>query len=114
VFSVTFSRDGRYLASGSWDRTIKVWDAKTGLLQDTVPDPTGGVLSVRFHPQDDRVLAWGATDSTIKVRNGTTKEIRTLCGHGSWVVSVAFSLDGQWIASGSLDGTIKVWRVPSW
>ncbi len=110
--SVAFSRDGRRLVSGGWDRNIKVWDAATWQLLDTRPDPTGAVQSVAFHPKDDRVLAWGSTDSTLKVWNSATQDIRTLHGHTSWVESVAFSPDGKWIASASLDGTVKIWKTP--
>jgi WD40 repeat protein len=115
VWSVAFSPDGRYLASGSYDRTIKVWDARTGSLLHNLSDPTGAVISVAFHPKNGRVLAWGSTDGTVKtaqIADGTTKEIRTLHGHKSWVGGVAFSPDGKWIASASLDGTVKLWQVP--
>jgi WD40 repeat protein len=112
--AVAFSGDGRLLASGSDDRTVKVWDAATGKPLLTLPDPTGRVNSLAFHPTDDRMLAWGSRDSTVKIVSkwdAPTKEIRILHGHRSWVESVAFSPDGEWIASASRDGTVKIWRV---
>jgi WD40 repeat protein len=112
--SVAFSGDGRRLASGSEDRIVRVWDATTWELLEQLPDPTGGVHCVAFHPKDDRMLAWGSTDSTVKIVtqwDAPTKEIRILHGHTSWVESVAFSPDGEWIASASRDGTVKIWRV---
>jgi WD40 repeat protein len=111
VWSVAFSQDGRHLATGSFDRTVKVWDARTWQLRDSQPDPTGAAQSVAFHPKDDRVLAWGSTDATVKLWNRATKKTHTLHGHKSWVESVAFSADGEWLASASLDGTIKLWHV---
>ena len=59
-----------------------------------------------------RRLAWGSTDSTVKVWDGPGTEIKVLRGHTSWVQAVTFSPDDKWIASASLDGTVKIWRTP--
>ena len=117
VFSLAFSKDGRLLASGSGDQVIKIWDSESWQLRQELTDPSppmlnAMVLSVVFHPKDSRLLAWGSTDGTVKVGDTATKEIRTLGGQMLGVTSVAFSPDGQWIASGSADGTIKFWQVP--
>jgi WD40 repeat protein len=69
------------------------------------------VQSVAFSPVDRRV-AWGGTDSTVKVWVPATGEIQVLRGHTDWVQCVAFSADGKQIASASLDGTVKIWKVP--
>jgi WD40 repeat protein/serine/threonine protein kinase len=112
VRCVAFSHDGRRLASGGHDRVVKVWDTESWQPLYEQPDPTGRVQSVVFHPKHTRVLAWGSTDGTVKVWDSATKEIRTFHGHTSWVESVAFSPDGEWIASASLDGTVKIWKTP--
>jgi WD40 repeat protein len=56
VNSVAFSPDGRLLASGSWDNTIRLWDAASGALLRTLEGHTNTVLSVAFSP-DGRLLA---------------------------------------------------------
>lgn len=90
-----------------------MWDAKTWKLLYDLPDATGGVHSVAFSP-DSRLLAWGSSDTTVKVWNvGTKDEIQILRGHTSWVEGVAFSPDGRQIASASLDGSVKIWDTPS-
>jgi WD40 repeat protein len=111
VTSVAFSPDGQTLASGSWDSTIKLWDALTGALRSTLEGHTDGVTSVAFSP-DGQTLASGSDDSTIKLWDASTGALRnTLKGHKDWVTLVAFSPDGQTLASGSHDSTIKLWDI---
>ncbi|MDW8029965.1 MAG: hypothetical protein RMK94_16420, partial [Armatimonadota bacterium] len=99
------------LASGSSDRTVKLWRVSDGSEIRTLSGHTGGVLSVSFSP-DGQILASGSWDGTVKLwRVSDGSEIRTLSGHTGGVLSVSLSPDGQFLASGSWDGTVKLWRV---
>ena len=101
--SVSFSPDGQTLASGSADRTIKLWDVETGAEIRSLSGHDEEVNSVSFSP-DGQTLASGSADNTIKLWDVETgAEIRSLSGHDNWVNSVSFSPDGQTLASGSAD-----------
>ena len=109
VWSVTFSSDGKRLASASRDQTIKLWDVATGKESLALKGHTAEVGCVVFSPDGQR-LASASTDRTVKVWDAATgQELLTLKGHTFAVVSVAFSPDGQRLASASLDQTVKVW-----
>jgi WD40 repeat protein len=111
VNSVAYSPDGQTVASGSWDKTIKLWNVKTGNLLQTLKGHSSSVNSVAYSP-DGQTLASGNGDKTIKLWNVKTGNLlQTLTGHSSSVSSVAYSPDGQTLASGSGDKTIKLWNV---
>jgi WD40 repeat protein len=113
VYSVAFSPNGKSLASGSQDKTIRVWDVASGTLRQTLMGHTDIVFSVAFSP-DGRLLASGSPDKTIKLWDVASGRLnRTLTTHSGPVMSVAFSPDGKLLASGSQDKTIKLWDVAS-
>ncbi len=111
VRSVAFSPNGRYLASGSLDATVKLWDVAGGHEARTLAGHRDMVTTVAFSP-DNRYLASGGIDRTIKLWEvDTGREPRTLIGHASEVNSVSFSPEGRYLASGSLDGTVRLWEM---
>jgi sterol desaturase/sphingolipid hydroxylase (fatty acid hydroxylase superfamily) len=108
VYSVAISPDGQWVASGSFDRTVKVWDAQTGQEKRTLVGHAGPVYSVAISDQG-RVVS-GSQDCTIKVWGPGTADANGTChGHTADVTSVAVGTDGR-IVSASRDGTVRVWQ----
>ncbi|MDA2913255.1 WD40 repeat domain-containing serine/threonine-protein kinase [Acidobacteriia bacterium AH_259_A11_L15] len=113
VYAVVFSPDGRWLASGSGDNSVKLWDVATGRQVRVLLGHVAFVGGVAFSP-DGRWLAsaGGFKDHTVKLWEvATGREVRTLRGHTDTVWTVAFSPDGRWLASAGNDGTIMLWEV---
>ncbi|MBD2203040.1 serine/threonine protein kinase [Calothrix sp. FACHB-1219] len=111
VNSVAFSPDGKTLASGSDDKTIKLWNVETKQEIRTLKGHLQWIWTVAFSP-DGKTLASGGADRNIKLWNiSTGEEIRTLKGHKDGIAAVAFSPDGNTLATASLDNTIKLWNV---
>lgn len=95
------------LMTGSWDRTVRIWNAETGQCVSILRGHTRGVRCLQF---DSVKLITGGMDAKIKLWNWKTgKCLRTLEGHSDSVISLCF--DKQVLASGSSDSTIKVSRL---
>jgi WD40 repeat protein/serine/threonine protein kinase len=109
VYAVTFSPDGRWIASAGWDRTIRLWDRSNGSLARTLLGHRGFVRGLSFRP-DGKQLISCSEDKSVRLWDvASGRSLASFHGHAGFVHCVAFSPDGVQAASGSLDGTIKLW-----
>ncbi|MGD2092278.1 MAG: hypothetical protein PVH61_39285 [Candidatus Aminicenantes bacterium] len=111
VSCVVICFDSKYIASGSYDNTIKLWDMKTFKEICTFKGHNAPVTSVCFSPNRKHILSC-SKDHTVRLWDiENCKEIHTFNGHKDTVKSVAISRDGNFLISGSDDFTIKLWDI---
>jgi len=111
ISTIVISPDGQTLASGSDDKTIKLWNLKTGKLLRTLTGHKEKVTSLVFSP-DGKTLVSSSLDNTIKLWNVQTGKLnRNLTGHSSAVISIAISPDGKTLSSSSYDKTLRLWNL---
>ncbi len=110
--SLAVSFDGRTIASGGDDNTIKLWNLETGELLHSLTGQSGRVLTIALSPDGQTLASSHKTSdrSCIKLWHlGRGELLRTLTGHHKWIYSLAISPDGQTLVSGGYK--IKIWHL---
>ena len=112
VRCLSFTPDGTKLVSGSFDKTIKLWQLATGTVIHTLKDHLKGVFALAVSA-DGKLLASGSWDEVIKLWNLETGTLlANLTQHQASVRSLAISPDSNTLVSGSFDRTIVLWSLP--
>ena len=116
VHGCVANQSGTTIASVSWDRSIKVWEGKTGKLLSTLQ--TKGqhntpINCISFHPEG-QLIAVGSWDTTVKIWDTfNQKRLKVLKGHKSSVQACSYAPSGRHIVSAALDGEVKIWSTKS-
>jgi WD40 repeat protein len=111
VQGVAFSSDDRHIVSGSYDKSVQVWDASMGKMLKVLEGHTGSVTSIAFSSDDRRIVS-GSHDKSVQVWDASTGEmLKVPEGHIDYVTSVVFSSDDRRIVSGSDNNSVWVWDV---
>jgi uncharacterized protein (TIGR03067 family) len=109
VSSVAITADGKTLASGSYDTTIKLWDLATGKETTPLRGHTAGVYSIAFAP-DGKTLASGSHDDTARLWDVASGKEIAILKHAYHVKRVVFTPDGKTLITAG-EGPIKLWDV---
>ena len=121
VASAEFSPDGKYLVTGSWDTSARIWDAQTGqvvrqlgaALDQPQQEHRGRVNGTAFSP-DGRMVVTASDDGTAKLwSTADWSLLRTLTGHTGAVLHAVFSHDSRRVLTASRDNTARIWDAAS-
>ena len=111
IESIAYSPNGRFIASGSLDNTVRIWDVEKKAPVHAFKGHEDYVSSVAFSP-NGRFIASGSWDTTVRIWDVEKQApVHAFKGHEDDVYSVAYSPNGRFIASGSFDKTVRIWDV---
>ena len=114
AYCVSWSPDGKRIATGGVDNAVRIWSATTGAALLVLEGHTAGLLCVAWAPDGD-LLASAGSDSVVRVWDAQTGDLtRQLEGHTDWVQSVAWAPDGDLLASLDVSGALRLWRTDTW
>ncbi|XP_057291828.1 uncharacterized WD repeat-containing protein alr3466-like [Hydractinia symbiolongicarpus] len=116
ISCLQFSQNGLYLASGSWDKNVFIWDLRTldapKVLDGEGEGHTSAVTSLCWLPNIEFLLASASADHSILIWNSDTGDVMArLMQHQSWVLGTTFTADGKILASSSWNGSVILWDM---
>ncbi|CAJ0578699.1 unnamed protein product, partial [Mesorhabditis spiculigera] len=113
VSCVKFSHDGKFLASCSPDKTLRIWSVEDGQLLSTITGHKLGINDLSWS-SDGKYICTASDDTTVKVWDLETKKaIKSFKGHSNYVFCCSYNPTSNLIASGSFDETVRIWDVKS-
>lgn len=114
VYAASFSADGTHIVTASGDRTVKVWDAQSGAPVHSKGGFSGDVICARFNPDGAYIAAVDAALFLIYVWDWRAEvDEARIAGYAAAVHRIAYSPDGQSVASAAADGRVRIWDVHS-
>lgn len=112
VAAVAFSPDGKHLAAGSWDDSVRIWDVESGRSIRKLAGVHRDDIHTLAYSPDGRLVASADNDGLIVLWDlATGNVLRKFFGHTSTVRSIVFTPDGQRLLTGSTDRTARIWSV---
>ena len=109
--SVAIAPDGTWLATASFDKSVRIWDSTTGRQRAVLLGHTKPVMSVAIAP-DGTWLATASYDKTVRIWNSATGQLRAAhVGHTGRVASVAIAPDGTWLVTRGDDKALRIWNL---
>jgi WD40 repeat protein len=111
VASTTWSPDGQRIVSSSWDKTVRIWDAKSGQSLMELKGHTDPIRSAAWSPDGQKIVS-ASEDKTLRIWDATSgQSLHELKGHTGGVLSASWSPDGQRIISANWDNTLRIWNI---